>query len=235
MVKWRIKRGDKIAGEVPSSKVRQLAAAGKLRKTDLLCKEGTEKWVPAGNVKGLWQTNSPSQSKAVPKPQAPAAPSPATADNAAQTVTPETKVVRQETPPQQEAVDAVPPQVPSEPLPQQEAVAEIPQQEAVETLPQQAAIVTPPQPAPTEAPDQQEDTETLPQQEAVETHPQQEAFTNNEQSEEEFADPDVETYAEPDDEYYEESYQEEEYVEKAPRRRKWLVPLIVGCVSTASC
>jgi len=138
MVKWRIKRGDKIAGEVPSSKVRQLAAAGKLRKTDLLCKEGTEKWVPAGNVKGLWQTSSPNQTKAaVAKDQNKAQPavasSPASASKAVQTAPPEATVV---TPPQQEAFEATP----SEPLPQQEAVEPLPQQEAVEAVPQEEAI-----------------------------------------------------------------------------------------------
>ena len=238
MVKWRIKRGDKIAGEVPSSKVRQLAAAGKLRKTDLLCKEGTEKWVPAGNVKGLWQTSSPSQSKPVVakdqnKPQPAVASPPASASKAVQTAPPEAEVIRKETPPLQKA---------NEP----------PQQEAVETSPQQAAVVTPPQQTPPqqeayEAASQQKAVETapsepLPQQEAVEAVPQEETIEEIPQQEastigqeglvEESAPPSIQTLAEPDDEYSEEpdeEYSEQSYDDEAPApRRKWLVPLIAA-------
>jgi len=177
MVKWRIKRGDKIAGEVPSSKVRQLAAAGKLRKTDLLCKEGTEKWVPAGNVKGLWQTNSPSQSQAV------------------------------------SAKDQQTPQAaPTPPL------------ASAQTSPAKAQDAK----VQGQTPVQQQATEAVPQQQVAEAPLQQEAFTSSQETVEESADPGVQTFAEPDGEFSEESHQMADDA-KAPRR-KWLVPLIVGGV-----
>ena len=200
MAKWRIKRGDKIAGEVPSKKVRQLAAAGKLRKTDLLCKEGTEKWVVAGNVKGLWQTSSPSQSKPVvakgqSSAQAAVTSTPASAGNAVQASPADAQVPkmrqatppqqerqatppqqkRQATPPQQERQATPPQQERQETPPQQERQETPPQQERQETPPQQERQATPPQQERQEAPPQQERQATPPQQEATETPPQQEA------------------------------------------------------------
>ena len=220
MAKWRIKRGDKIAGEVPSKKVRQLAAAGKLRKTDLLCKEGTEKWVVAGNVKGLWQTSSPSQSKPVvakgqSSAQAAVTSTPASAGNAVQASPADAQVpkMRQATPPQQER-QATPPQ--------QERQETPPQQERQEAPPQQERQATPPQ---------QEATETPPQQEASEPLPQQEASTSNLEPIEESANLAVQTLAEPDVELSEESRQRLDDVAKKPRR-KWLVPLIAGGVGS---
>ena len=67
MANWQIKRNGKIVGAVNGKRLRQLAAAGKLKESDLLCKEGTEKWVPASKVKGLHDPNTvPEQ----PKPAA---------------------------------------------------------------------------------------------------------------------------------------------------------------------
>ena len=67
MANWQIKRNDKIVGTVNGSKLRQLATAGKLKESDLLCKEGFEKWVPASKVKGLYEASTvPEQ----PKPEA---------------------------------------------------------------------------------------------------------------------------------------------------------------------
>lgn len=67
MANWQIKRNDKIVGTVNGSKLRQLAIAGKLKESDLLCKEGTEKWVPPSKVKGLYE---PKAVPDKPKPEA---------------------------------------------------------------------------------------------------------------------------------------------------------------------
>ena len=200
MAMWRIKRGDKVAGEVPSSKIKQLAAAGKLKKTDLLCKEGTEKWIVAGNVKSFWQENSPSENKpdsakAKDKPQAAPPLSPTDAESAART-------------------DVV--EKPSKPTPLQPG--------SVETPAQQEAIETPPQIETREPLPQEEDTEPLPQEEDIEPLPQQETLTSDYEATEEYADPDIQTHADPDDEYLEEPYDDQS---EAPQR-KWLVPLIAG-------
>lgn len=241
MAKWRVKRGDKTAGEVPSSKIRQLAAAGKLKKTDLLCKEGTDKWVVAGNVKGLWQANSPSPTEAVStkdQNEAQTAPpsSPASAGIAAQTgpVDAQASEVPTQTLPQPQATEASPQQEARDRLPQQQATETPTQQEAIAATSQQQVAetiaepeTTEPSPEPeiqeplpqkevAEAPSQLAPPEPLPEQEEVVEEPlaQQEAFSSEHEAVEEYADSDIQAHAEPDEEYLEEPYDDEEYLEE---------------------
>jgi hypothetical protein len=256
MAKWRIKRGEKIAGEVSSSKVRQLAAAGKLRKTDLLCKQGTEKWVLAGNVKGLWKTKPPSQSQATLADDQKSSPSSQVpAHSAAQVASVEGQGSLP--PPQPQATEPAPQQAANEtPLREkaietpamQEPTAPVLQQEASEQLPKEEVSATPLQEETTETPPQEEAIKPLPQEEANEAHLGQEAFVSDQEIIEDPVDPDIETYDEPSDEYLEEPYDDEPYDDepyddetydvetyddetRAPRR-KWLMPLIVGGIGS---
>lgn len=56
MANWQIKRKEKIVGTVNTKKLKQLAASGKLKESDLLQKEGNDNWVVAGKIKGLFES-----------------------------------------------------------------------------------------------------------------------------------------------------------------------------------
>ncbi len=51
---WIVKRGEKEQGPFSAQQLKQFAEAGKIRKTDLVRKQGTEKFVPALKIKGLF-------------------------------------------------------------------------------------------------------------------------------------------------------------------------------------
>ena len=222
MVKWQIKRGDKIASGISSNKVRKLAAAGKLKKTDLLCKEGTENWIAAGKAKGLWKTEAPSQTeKVLAKDQqkretpvassatskkTPAAPAPIASQSAN---------IQQESLPEQ-APDPVPQQVATAPVPQQEETEKILPQEVKEPVPQQVTTEPVQRQEEIEKTSPKEVEEPVHQQEAAEPLPEKQAIV------EESAD----SYVEPEEELIEEPYED---VPRGPRR-KWLVPVVAGSI-----
>ncbi len=227
MTKWRIKRGEKIAGEVPSSKVRQLAAAGKLRTTDLLCKEGTDKWVVAGSVKGLWPTpptsqTSPGLAQDQNKPNPVASSAPTSATNAAVTAPAKapTANVTEEVPPQEESKETVAPQT-AQDVPQQPEIAEaIPQEQA-------SAAESP----------QQESVEKVHQQESADASYEQEEIAaidqiaEEEEDEEEPENVDIQPPQEADEEDApepEEEYDLEPEEDDSRPQRKWLMPVIFG-------
>jgi GYF domain 2 len=47
-------RNGQRQGPVPGARLKELVAAGTLARTDHICREGETKWVPAGQVKGLF-------------------------------------------------------------------------------------------------------------------------------------------------------------------------------------
>ncbi len=68
--KWYYARNQQQVGPLSSAQLRELAAAGTLLPTDLVLRSGTEKWVAASRVKGLFTT-------AAAAPAVPAEPPPA--------------------------------------------------------------------------------------------------------------------------------------------------------------
>jgi hypothetical protein len=56
---WHCNRDGKLLGPFTDQQLKQLATSGMLVPTDLIRKAGTEKWVPASRVKGLFPTNEP--------------------------------------------------------------------------------------------------------------------------------------------------------------------------------
>jgi hypothetical protein len=46
-------------GPVPAERLKELAAAGQLKRDDHICRQGEAKWVPAGQVKGLFAAEEP--------------------------------------------------------------------------------------------------------------------------------------------------------------------------------
>jgi hypothetical protein len=51
---WFVRRGDQEKGPFSSSKLRQLAASGRLRPEDAIRKDGHQEWVNASAVRGLF-------------------------------------------------------------------------------------------------------------------------------------------------------------------------------------
>lgn len=51
---WHYQQDGQHYGPVPAAELKRLVSAGKLAPTDLVRREGTERWVPAGQVKGLF-------------------------------------------------------------------------------------------------------------------------------------------------------------------------------------
>jgi len=64
---WRYSVAGEKKGPVSSSELKQLASAGKLSRTDLIWKEGMTNWAPAGKVKGLFTSASPSPEASPPE------------------------------------------------------------------------------------------------------------------------------------------------------------------------
>ena len=56
--RWIVERGDKKSSPITSDKLVALARAGKVRPDDMICCEGQDNWQTAGNVKGLFATDS---------------------------------------------------------------------------------------------------------------------------------------------------------------------------------
>ncbi|MCY3018612.1 MAG: GYF domain-containing protein [Planctomycetota bacterium] len=73
--KWFYGRGGQQIGPVSRDVLRQLAQAGQLSPTDLVWKQGTANWTPAGQIAGLLPNDAP-----VPTPTAPTAPALAAPD-----------------------------------------------------------------------------------------------------------------------------------------------------------
>ena len=55
---WYYERGGQRLGPVSPENLRELAASGRLRASDLVWKQGLETWVPAARVKGLFPTGA---------------------------------------------------------------------------------------------------------------------------------------------------------------------------------
>ena len=55
---WYESNGEQ-KGPVPASELKQMAASGQLRPTDMIWREGQPDWVAAGSVKGLFPTAAP--------------------------------------------------------------------------------------------------------------------------------------------------------------------------------
>jgi len=51
---WYYAKGQQKVGPLTNEQLRQLAASGQLRPTDMVWKQGMAKWTPAGQVKGLF-------------------------------------------------------------------------------------------------------------------------------------------------------------------------------------
>jgi len=56
---WCYKQNNEQHGPVSSEQLKQLASRGQIQPTDLICKQGTDQWIPAGRVKGLLPASSP--------------------------------------------------------------------------------------------------------------------------------------------------------------------------------
>jgi hypothetical protein len=74
---WIVRRGDQERGPFTSPELRSLANSGQLRRTDLVTKQGENRYVPAEKVKGLFSAPPGNTSKnttalTAPKAQAPA-------------------------------------------------------------------------------------------------------------------------------------------------------------------
>jgi hypothetical protein len=71
---WIVRRGDEERGPFTSPQLRSLANSGQLRRTDLVTKQGQNRYVPAEKVKGLFSAPSdnpsPARPPALPKAQA---------------------------------------------------------------------------------------------------------------------------------------------------------------------
>lgn len=70
--RWIVKRGDKEGGPFTSPQLKSLADSGQLRRTDLVTKQGENRYVPAEKVKGLFiPKDNPSPKDAPAKPSVP--------------------------------------------------------------------------------------------------------------------------------------------------------------------
>jgi hypothetical protein len=58
---WYYARGGRRVGPVPGAVLKQLAAAGDLHPTDLILKEGTNRWRPAGSARDLFPASGGGQ------------------------------------------------------------------------------------------------------------------------------------------------------------------------------
>ena len=130
---WYWMQGGQKRGPVEDAGLRQLAAKGQLKPTDMIWREGLPNWVPAGNVKGLFppQTQTPATTvppaaaaraaKPVAIPPPPPPPRPATPPQAAPPPPPApvaARLVEPGTPPQ-----ATPPPPPPQAAPSAQAPA----------------------------------------------------------------------------------------------------------------
>jgi hypothetical protein len=74
---WYIAQNGQRVGPISEAELRQQATAGKVQPTDLIWKQGMEKWVPARSVKGLFAPVSvPAAAAPPPLPPQSASPSP---------------------------------------------------------------------------------------------------------------------------------------------------------------
>jgi len=67
-VEWYYAQDDKQIGPVSASEMKRLADAGILKPDDLVWREGMGEWIPASNVKGLFDEEIPVPPKSVPAP-----------------------------------------------------------------------------------------------------------------------------------------------------------------------
>jgi hypothetical protein len=75
--RWIVRRGDKECGPFTSPQLKSLANSGQLRRTDLVTKQGKNRYVAAVKVKGLFDSQDDPAAKEVPAKSAAAANSPA--------------------------------------------------------------------------------------------------------------------------------------------------------------
>lgn len=59
---WLLSRDGKKYGPMKSVQLKQLCETGKISPTDLICRVGSDRWIPAGEVQGLF--SPPSQATA---------------------------------------------------------------------------------------------------------------------------------------------------------------------------
>jgi len=55
--RWLLSRDGKTFGPMSSGQLKQLCGSGKIHATDLICREGSEAWRPAGEIRGLFPVN----------------------------------------------------------------------------------------------------------------------------------------------------------------------------------
>ena len=82
---WYVQQDGQDSGPMTSRELKELAVSGRLRPTDRVRKEGMEKWVSAGNVKGLLPARGAAAPAAqgsppVPAEAVPSSPPPADAE-----------------------------------------------------------------------------------------------------------------------------------------------------------
>lgn len=53
---WLLSRDGKNYGPMTSGQLKQLCQTGKIRPVDLICRAGSDRWTPAGEVRGLFPT-----------------------------------------------------------------------------------------------------------------------------------------------------------------------------------
>lgn len=56
---WLLSRDGKKYGPMTSGQLKQLCRAGKIVPADLICRAGSDRWIPAGEVRGLFPAASP--------------------------------------------------------------------------------------------------------------------------------------------------------------------------------
>jgi len=72
---WYLARDNQKHGPYSSAQLREFARTGRILPTDMLLKDGTAKWVPASEVKGLFPQTSPKPvPQATPKKPQPVVP-----------------------------------------------------------------------------------------------------------------------------------------------------------------
>ena len=53
MQRLSLRRGTKLHGPFSPSKIKQMISTGRIKKTDLLQVEGTDEWIPVGDISSL--------------------------------------------------------------------------------------------------------------------------------------------------------------------------------------
>lgn len=62
---WLLSRDGKRYGPMASGQLKHLCQTGKIGPADLICRAGSDRWTPAGQVRGLFPPNAPTPEVAV--------------------------------------------------------------------------------------------------------------------------------------------------------------------------